>query len=457
MEYLTKLFKITIIGGGSYLWGPGFIRDIATSPDLAGSTLVLHDIDLQALDLVYSFGEKLITDFNLPITLQKTLDLDEALQDTNAVVLTITTGGLEAMRHDLEIPQRYGIYQSVGDTVGPGGLARALRNIPVVVEIAHRMERHCPDAWLINYTNPMTTLCRAITRQTRILTVGLCHELNGVLDMLKLVFGCHSEDVTVRAGGINHLVWILNLSVRGEDAFPALGEIAKGILHGRFPVEIEEALRNRWEASTSMIDRALVKSTLFQIYGALPAAGDRHLAEFFPYFLTEQAGWGKRYGVELTSVEERYTWRMRYENFIRSALSGEIDLSGYVKDRSGEAAEEILAAIAKHGSYTGIMNLPNQGQISSLPVDAVVETFGLIDENGAHGITVGEIPSSLSTILSRHVNNQEMIVEAALNGDRNLALQALANDPLVHDIDSVPRLLAEMLTANRQFLPLFFQ
>ena len=159
--------KIVIIGGGSYAWGPLFIRDIATTPDLAGSTILLHDIDPGPLDLVYALGEKIIRAVpGDPFTLERTLDLDEALQGADFVILTITTGGLEAMRHDVEIPYKYDVFQPVGDTVGPGGLSRALRNIPVVVDIARRMEDLCPNAWLLNYSNPMTTLCRAVTRAT---------------------------------------------------------------------------------------------------------------------------------------------------------------------------------------------------------------------------------------------------------------------------------------------------
>jgi alpha-galactosidase len=163
--------KIVIIGGGSYAWGPLFIRDIVVTPALAGSTIVLHDINPTALDLVFALGEKVVRFNPSPFTLEKTEHLDKGLQGADFVILTITTGGLEAMRHDVEIPAKYGVFQPVGDTVGPGGLARALRNIPVVVDIARQMEALCPQAWLLNYTNPMTTLCRAVTRETSITRV----------------------------------------------------------------------------------------------------------------------------------------------------------------------------------------------------------------------------------------------------------------------------------------------
>ena len=163
--------KITIVGGGSYTWGPQFIRDIALLPDLHDSKIVLFDIDPEALDLVYSVGKLALEKMNVPVTLEKTLDQTEALTDADFVILTITTGKLKTMRVDLEVPEKYGIWQSVGDTVGPGGLSRGLRNIPVVVDIACHMEEVCPDAWLLNYTNPLTTLTQAVTRETKIRTI----------------------------------------------------------------------------------------------------------------------------------------------------------------------------------------------------------------------------------------------------------------------------------------------
>jgi alpha-galactosidase len=443
--------KIVIIGGGSYAWGPLFIRDIVVTPALAGSTIVLHDINPKALDLVYALGEKILRFNASPFTLEKTRHLSEGLQGADFVILTITTGGLEAMRHDVEIPAKYGVLQPVGDTVGPGGLARALRNIPVVVDIARQMEALCPQAWLLNYTNPMTTLCRAVTRETSIKTVGLCHEFMRVRRVLQKLFDVRASDIQARVAGINHLVWILDFMVRGQDAMPRLRSLAEKILETRGRVIGLE------DEASSLVDRAMVKSRLLQIFGALPAAGDRHVAEFFPFFLTEATQRGKKYGVELTSVDERYQWRARDEALIRALLSGEEDLATFMDGASGEAANNIISAVANHSSYTDIMNLPNQGQIANLPLDVVVETFGVVDATGARGISAGELPPAIHAIVSRHVANQEMIVESALRGEKNLALQALLNDPLIRDLDNAETMLDEMLMANREYLPRFFE
>lgn len=444
--------KIVIVGGGSFAWGPLFIRDIMLIPELSDVHIVLHDIDPEALDLVYAVGTKAIGAGRSTITLEKTEDLDAALQAADFVILTITTGGLEAMRHDLEIPARYGIVQAVGDTVGPGGLARGLRNIPVVVEIARRMEAICPDAWLLNYTNPMSTLTRAVSRETNIKVIGLCHEWIGVRGKLASAFEVAADEIQATIAGINHLPWLLQLKVRGEDGMPRLQQLAADILATR-----GSALGYKDDDAWSTIDRGMVKARLFQIYGGMPVAGDRHLAEFFPFFLTEATGFGKEFGLELTDIEERYQWRADDRDRLTEILTEDFDLSPLLAEDSGEAANKIIAALVTNRSYHGIMNLPNQGQIANLPPGSVVETLGIVDATGARGISAGPLPVGMHAVVSRHVSNQELIVEAALLGKRSLAFQALMNDPMIClEPNDAELMLGEMLSANKLFLPRFF-
>jgi alpha-galactosidase/6-phospho-beta-glucosidase family protein len=438
--------KIVIVGGGSYQWGPTFLRDIFLHPQLQGSTIVLHDIDSEPLNLIYSLGQKLNAFLQCDFTIQKTLSLDEALQGADFVILTISTGALEAMQHDLEIPEKYGIYQSVGDTVGPGGLARALRNIPVVVSIAQRMDEICPNAWLLNYTNPMTTLTRAVNQQSHIKTIGLCHELIGVRHRLAHMLSVSPAQIKTQVAGINHLIWILGMTIDGEDAFPRLAALTQDVLNDRL---------STGEPKHSLSDQFRVKSRLFQIFGALPAAGDRHVAEFFPFFLSETALKGTNYGVIRTSIAERYEWRKAARGMVEDILAGRIDPKPFLQHASEEAAAPIIAAISNDEQYQGIMNLPNQGQISNLPQHVVVETFGIVDALGARGIVAGPLPDGIHAITSRHVENQEMIVTAALTGNKKLALQALLNDPLATNVSTAEDLLDEMLAANKQYLPQF--
>jgi len=442
--------KIVIVGGGSYSWGPLFIRDLVVTPELAGSTIVLHDIDPEAMDLVYRAGQLLIQMGDYDFHFQQTGNLAKALNGADFVILTITTGRLETMRHDLEIPAQYGIIQAVGDTVGPGGLSRGLRNIPVVVDIARQMEIHCPDAWLLNYTNPMTTLTRAVTRETRIKTIGLCHEWLGVRWKLAKLFNTTEEALQPHIAGVNHLIWLLDCWLDGRSLIPELHDMAAKVLSGELDLDPDD--------DSLFADHGRVKSRLLQLFGALPVAGDRHVAEFFPYFLTEATNRGQTYQVALTSVADRYDWRAEDKARLEAVVSGDMGIRPFLQEQSNEAAHSIVTALATNGRYTGIMNLPNKGQIANLPHDVVVETYGVVERGGAHGISAGDLPPAIHAIVSRHVSNQELIVEAALTGDRNLAQQALLNDPMVMLApETAVVMLDEILEANRDYLPLFYQ
>jgi alpha-galactosidase/6-phospho-beta-glucosidase family protein len=209
--------KIAVVGGGNYQWGTKIIQDVALNEDLRGSVLTLHDIDPEALDDLYRWGEKMAGLAGADLAPEKTGDLDEALSGADFVVLCISTGGLDAMTHDLEIPARYGVIQTVGDTVGPGGLFRALRNIPVAANIARAMQERCPEAVMLNLTNPMTTLTRAMSKTTQVRCVGLCHELFSTLAMLSGMFDVPEEGLDVQVAGVNHFIWITRVAVRGRD------------------------------------------------------------------------------------------------------------------------------------------------------------------------------------------------------------------------------------------------
>ncbi len=438
--------KITIVGGGSYSWGPLFVRDLLIAGALQDAEIVLHDVDAQALETVYNLGRAMVEQRGQG-HVERTLDLATALRGADFVILTITTGGLEAMRHDVEIPEKNGVFQAVGDTVGPGGLVRALRNIPVVAGLTEKMDQLCPHAWLLNYTNPMTTLCRTVNKTSSIRTIGLCHEWHGVRDRLAAYFGVPASAFMPRIAGINHLPWLLDLSVDGEDYMPRLQELAAEILaqHGAFD-----------DAPRSTVDRGLVKSRLLQLYGGLPVAGDRHVAEFFPFFLTEAAGRGKAWGIDRTPIAERYAWREHARQWIDQLQADTAARDKFLSRASGEAAGEIITALATNGRYAGIMNLPNRGQIAAFPAEVVVETLGVIEQGAARGLPVGDIPPAIEAVLRRHISNQELTVEAALTGSHALALQALLGDPLCPpDVVAAERMLEEMLAANRSYLPQF--
>ena len=213
---------LAIIGGGSYQWVPKLVLDVANTPSLHGSRIVLHDIDPAPLPRMAQWVEHVAGSRQIPLTVHTTTERREALAGADFVVATISTGGFASMRHDLAIPRRFGIAQSVGDTVGPGGIVRALRNIPVFLDIAHDMESLCPDAWLLNITNPMTTICRAVTRESAIRTVGLCHEVTIVRLFLALLLDVEFRDVDLEVCGVNHLPIVTRCTIGDRDGFAML-------------------------------------------------------------------------------------------------------------------------------------------------------------------------------------------------------------------------------------------
>jgi alpha-galactosidase len=442
--------KITILGGGSYTWGPTFLRDIFATPELRGSTIVLEDIQQDRVDLVYALGRKMLDDFQLDFNLEKTLSLEQALEGSDFVILTITTGRLASMRPDLDIPAAYGIRQSVGDTTGPGGLSRALRNIPVVAEIGRKVMESCPKALFLNYTNPLSVLTRTLGMQG-VKVVGLCHEWIGVREHLAQIFHTGPERIEARIAGINHLIWITDLYADGKRVWNELSGIADKILSGEIRVDENDP--------SVFADHARVKSTLFKLYGALPAAGDRHIAEFFPHFIHESTRWGAEYEIRLTSIEDRQGMEMFAKTLIESMLRGETDIKSFMADVSTEAANKIIRALSGGEKYVGIMNLPNEKQITNLPEGAVVETYGAIDSTGPYAFTYGYVPAGVQSILEHHVRQQEMTVDAAMTGSRELALQVLLNDPLSSrlTVDQARQMLEDLLEGNRQYLPRFFR
>jgi alpha-galactosidase len=436
--------RICFIGGGSYNWMPKLLGDLALTPDLEG-TVVLHDINPTALDDIQRYGRRVFEKTGSHFSIETNTDLEQSLDGAEFVVVTITTGGLDTMALDLDIPEKYGIFQSVGDTVGPGGLSRALRNVPVMAGIAQAMQRRCPNAWMLNLTNPLTVLTRVATMTTDVKAMGLCHELFGVRGALMRWFDASVEDFEMRVAGVNHLIWILDMTIGGKNGLRMVRESSAD--GGTPPLP---PFRGDWHEP--FVDRWQLKLKLFEMYGALPAAGDRHLAEFFPYFLLEETGQGADYGVQLTRIAHRRQQVATARDAVHAAIAAP---QPPTVTRSHEATADIVSAVANGRSVRTIVNLPNTGQIDNLPRGAVVETLAEITSAGAQPLVVGALPPGVLSTVQPHVVNQEMIVRAALEGDRQLALQAMVNDPLVHDLKKGEAILDEFLVAHAQYLPQF--
>ena len=454
--------RIAIIGGGSYQWVPKLLVDLANTPVLHDAHVVIEDIDPapvpKMVDLVHHVAEVR----GIGLTASGTTNQREALDGVDYVIVNISTGGFESMRYDLEIPERYGIRQSVGDSVGPGGIIRAQRNIPIFLDVARDMQELCPDAWLLNLTNPMTTICRAVTRESPITTIGLCHEVTIAQFTLSLLLDASFMDIKPTVAGVNHLPVITELGVGGNDGLAMLRELVEHAdERGDEPIatEFPEGLGHEkvseggeW-TKADLLHQNQVKLELLRRFGVLPAAGDRHLVEFFAGFLTEESGWGERWGVGLTDIAHREWWQARHiKEFEEMLASPEVS-----EMPSGEMVAAIIQCrtLGQPGWFP--LNLPNRGQVADLPDGVVVESMGVVDAEGPRGRDEVALPPAVAAHLQRVSAAQELTVEAAVTGSRDKVFEAMLVDPLAGriDYDALGRMTDEMLTATKPWLPQF--
>ena len=421
--------KIVIIGAGSH-FTPGLLGDFTNAEELMGSTIVLHDIEAFGLEIMARLGQRMVKEKNADIHIESTLDRREALTEADFVISTIRVGGLDAHRKDIEIPLKYHLYQGVGDTVGPGGLFVALRHIPVTVEFCRDMEELCPNAWMFNFTNPMTAICRAVRKVTNIKIVGLCHGIFGTRRFLADYLGVQINDFHVQAAGVNHFTWIYNMRHNGEDAYPILRKKYAETGPKTQPVSFQ----------------------LLDIYGLYPSPGDRHVAEFLPFYHRKEADGGAKYRLQLRNVDAMENSKDEYW----ARLSGQADGTQTMSDYgSGEEVKGIITALQANKNSIHVVNVPNRGAIPHLPDSAVVELTAMIGADGMKSICVDELPQGITNMLKTRIAQQELTVDAALTGDKNLALQALLADPMTQSVEDSKQLIDELLEAHAENLPQF--
>lgn len=450
--------KITYIGGGSRGWAWTFMNDLSMEENLSG-TITLYDIDADAARANEVIGNALSarSDRLGKWKYQTGNSLQQALSGADFVLISILPGTFSEMESDVHMPERLGIYQSVGDTAGPGGLVRAMRTIPMLEEIANAVRDYAPDAWVINYTNPLALCVRTLYETfPEIKAFGCCHEVFGTQKLL-----CHMyedmtgeteierSDIHVNVMGVNHFTWFDRACYKGVDLFPMYREF----VDRHFEEGYYESDQNWANASFACMHR--VKFDLFRRYGLIAAAGDRHLAEFMPgdeYLKDPETVEAWKFG--LTTVE----WRKKDLNDrlarSRRLVSGEETMK---KEPSGEEGIRLIKALCGLGRIVSNVNVPNTfGQIANLPHDTVVETNALFDFDSIHPVSAGNVPPQLLELLMPHIENQKMIFNAAKTCDRDLALKALCNDPLVKDRvtkEQAEKLLEDMLYATKDYLP----
>jgi alpha-galactosidase len=456
--------RIVIVGGGSAQWVPLLADDVALTPCLAGSELILHDLDRARAERTAAYARHVSDLAGARLRVEATTELASALTGADFVIVCISTGGLATMAEDLACSARFGVPMPIGDTAGPAGIRRALRNIPVLVGIARAMESCCPDAWLLNVTNPLTALTRAVARETTIKVVGLCHELGACRFYVSQLLDAEYFDVELRVTGVNHFPLVVGVDVGGEDRFDDLVAIAHAnaddlatslplldrvmaapvATTGGIP---DDSMRAPGWNKRRLREHLALNYEILGDFGALPGAHPEHTIEFVPGYLTEASQWGKRWGIEPVTIDER---RER-ERVYSARLDERMQSTRAPRGRSTELVVDVIDALVTGNPVELPMNIPNAGQCPDLPHSAVVESICIADADGIRGRDRAAAPSTLAMHLRRIVTAQECSVEAAVTQSEDALLAALFSDPLAGalDHDALRALHAELVPELR--------
>jgi len=443
--------KIAYIGGGSRDWARKLMIDLALCPDLTGE-VALYDIDIDSARLNEQLGNWIHTSDHPSVVSQwhytAVPTLRETLHEADFVILSIQPGSLELMRDEIALAEEYGLFYPVGDTTGAPGLIRGLRSASIYKGFARALAEYCPNAWIINYTNPMSICTRTLTRVAPKLKVfGCCHEVFWVQDMLARVASQYLNieppsraDIQVNVLGINHFTWIDRATYQGQDLLELLRHHIDqpGTLRAYTQEEVEGF--HDWFYSTDQ-----VKFNLFKRFGVLAAAGDRHLVEFLPGFIRSPETLFK-WGVIRTPVSYRIERWATAPQKTRDLMNG---ITPLVLESSGEEGVGMIKSLLGLGDLVTNVNMENVGQISNLPLHAVVETNAHFSRDSLRPVTAGALPAGIAPLINQHSANQELIIEAALTESTDLAFQAFFNDPSNHlPLDDSWELFNKMLQAG---------
>lgn len=429
---------ITFIGAGSMVFARKLVGDVLSFPELEDSTIRLMDIDETRLARTTEAAEAMVENGDVDATIESTTDRRQALEGADYVLNMINVGGTEPFENEIRIPEKHGVEQAIGDTLGPGGVFRGLRTIPTLLGIARDMEELCPDALLLNYTNPMAILCWVLEEATEVETVGLCHSVPHTAEAIASYVGVPEEELEYWVAGVNHLAWFLECEHDGEDVYPAL-EAA---------MDDEETYR-----------RDTVRFEMLEHFGGFITESSHHLSEYVPYFRTdedtieEMAGEG--YAERMGTATYLEGWKARSKE--RDAPEHDVALSELEIERSEEYASRLIHSFETGEPRRLNLNVPNRtGAISNLPREACVEVPCLVDGTGVHPCSVGELPPRMAALDRTQIAVQERAVTGALENDREAIHQAIKLDPLtsaVLTLDEAHEMTEELIEANREYLP----
>jgi alpha-galactosidase len=459
--------KITVIGAGSASFGESTLSAIMRSKKLRGSTLALVDRNANSLDIVHRLADRLNREWDAQFVITAHANHQDALSDSKFVVNAIEVGARENLwKQDFEIPIKYGVRQPYAENGGPGGFAHAARNIGPIMKIVRDMESLCPDAWFVNFTNPMVRICDAVNRHSKIKAVGLCHQIYAGYGMVGVALakdlgievpdgltGMHAAVdqhplqhrvreqivplIDIRAAGLNHFTWILSIHDRrtGEDLYP--------LFRKRF-FELDPTFEP-------------LTRDVFSAFGLFPVPGDTHLCEYLPWLSDAQTKPWELYNIRL------YDWDLfaavrEFELDRLNEMAGGNQTIEHLLDTDSEGALEVIennAGATTH--YHLAANLPNVGQIANLPLGAAVETPVVVDGAGIHPVYMGALPEPIAELCRREIITAQLGVDAAVEGNREKALQCLLLDPVITDIETAKKILDDYLTSYKEYLPQFWE
>jgi len=453
--------KITIVGGGSTHWTPKLLVDFANTPSLTDADVVLMDVDADSLPPAVKVAEHIAERRGIGLSARATTDLTDALSGAEFVVTAFSVGGFASMRHDLEIPARYGIRQTVGDSVGPGGISRALRSIPVMLQLARAMERSCPEALLVNVTNPLTALCRAVGRETSVKAVGLCTEVIGLKFVLSLLLDADFTSIDPVVAGVNHLPLATALRIGVRDGFAMLRDALAGNIDLGGGLWMDPPPAMHWKQTepgkgwtkADVLANSKVKLELFNRFGVLPASSDTHVVEFFPGFVTPASDYGRDWGIHHYGLHGHQADKADDDASLAELLARDKIPTW----QSGEFVAPLIDAVVTGEECTITANLPNTGQVENLPGGTVVECMAIVDASGARPRDRVLVPSVLGEHLRRVAYSQEHTVDAAISGDRTAVYEAMLTDALAGSLpyEHLVAMTDDLLGATAQWLPQF--
>ncbi|MEO8661192.1 MAG: alpha-galactosidase [Bryobacteraceae bacterium] len=431
--------KIAMIGAGSIVFCKTLMSDIMATPALAGCEFALMSRTEEKLRRMEDFGRRMLADNGLPGKVWGTLDRQEAIRDADFVVVMIQVGGVDAFEIDYKIPLKYGVDQCIADSLGPGGIFRGLRAIPVLVDIARDMERLAkPGAIMLQYANPMAANCLALGKATNVSFVGLCHGVQTTLDLISRYCSVPKDEITYTCGGINHMDWFLTLKHKGRDLYPMLREL----------FEKPEYYKNE-----------KVRGEVFRHFGYFMTESTGHLSEYVPWFRKNAKAMGlycdePSFGGETGAY---YSWCRTIGDYYSSNDPLKFE-STAIDRRSVEYCSYIIEAVTTGKPFRFMGNVRNNGYITNLPQGCCVEVPTFADDTGLRPTVVGDLPMQCAALCLTNINVQMLTADAALNSDTERLVQAVAMDPLtgaVCTLTEIREMCTEMLAAQRQWLPGF--